>query len=123
MNDKTPALEVFGLCKTYPAFTLKEVSFAVPQGTVMGFIGRNGAGFLQFPNAAADLAYRKFVRCLDVGAQKHPAAEIHHLGEHGKEIGASSVRDEDADVGCDAGEAVLGQALCLHAFKISLAAR
>ena len=37
-------LTVKGLCKTYPSFTLKEVSFALPQGTVMGFIGRNGAG-------------------------------------------------------------------------------
>ena len=44
MTPTTPALEISGLCKTYPAFTLKEVSFAVPQGTVMGFIGRNGAG-------------------------------------------------------------------------------
>ena len=38
------ALEVRGLCKTYPAFTLKNVSFDVPQGAVAGFIGRNGAG-------------------------------------------------------------------------------
>ena len=37
-------LTVKGLCKSYPSFTLKEVSFALPQGTVMGFIGRNGAG-------------------------------------------------------------------------------
>ena len=37
-------LTVKGLCKTYPSFTLKEVSFALPQGTVMGFVGRNGAG-------------------------------------------------------------------------------
>ncbi len=38
------ALEVRGLSKTYPAFTLKDVSFDVPQGAVVGFIGRNGAG-------------------------------------------------------------------------------
>ena len=38
------ALEVRGLCKTYPAFTLKDVSFDVPQGAVVGFIGRNGTG-------------------------------------------------------------------------------
>lgn len=38
------ALEVRGLGKTYPAFTLKDVSFDVPQGAIVGFIGRNGAG-------------------------------------------------------------------------------
>ena len=37
-------LQVEGLCKSYPAFALKDVFFAVPQGAVMGFIGRNGAG-------------------------------------------------------------------------------
>ena len=38
------ALEVRGLTKQYPAFTLKDVSFDVPQGAIVGFIGRNGAG-------------------------------------------------------------------------------
>lgn len=37
-------LKVRGLTKRYPAFTLNGVSFAVPEGAVMGFIGRNGAG-------------------------------------------------------------------------------
>ena len=30
--------------KRYPAFSLESVSFSVPEGAVMGFIGRNGAG-------------------------------------------------------------------------------
>ena len=38
------ALAVKGLCKRYPAFSLENVSFSVPEGAVMGFIGRNGAG-------------------------------------------------------------------------------
>ena len=38
-------LEVEGLCKSYDnSFTLKNVSFAVPTGYIMGFIGPNGAG-------------------------------------------------------------------------------
>lgn len=37
-------LKVKGLKKTYPAFALKEVSFSLEQGKIIGFIGRNGAG-------------------------------------------------------------------------------
>lgn len=37
-------LQVERLSKSYPAFTLSEVSFEVPEGAIMGFIGRNGAG-------------------------------------------------------------------------------
>lgn len=37
-------LTVENLCKTYPEFSLQNVSFSMEEGTVMGFIGRNGAG-------------------------------------------------------------------------------
>ena len=42
MSEKV--LELRGLCKDYPAFHLKNVSFEVERGRIMGFIGRNGAG-------------------------------------------------------------------------------
>lgn len=37
-------LSVRNLCKKYPAFELKNVSFDLPEGYIMGFIGANGAG-------------------------------------------------------------------------------
>lgn len=37
-------LTVKDLKKSYPGFALKEVSFSLPEGAIMGFIGRNGAG-------------------------------------------------------------------------------
>ena len=37
-------LEVKNLNKTYPAFSLKNVSFSLKKGKITGFIGRNGAG-------------------------------------------------------------------------------
>ena len=38
------ALEVKNLCKSYGDFSLKSVSFTLPAGAVMGFVGQNGAG-------------------------------------------------------------------------------
>ena len=38
------AAELKGVCKTYPAFRLNHVSFALEKGKITGFIGRNGAG-------------------------------------------------------------------------------
>lgn len=37
-------LEINGLSKTYPGFALKNVSFSIDKGSIMGFVGRNGAG-------------------------------------------------------------------------------
>ncbi len=38
------AIEIHDLHKSFEGFSLKDISFSVPQGTVMGFIGENGAG-------------------------------------------------------------------------------
>ena len=40
------ALEVKNLSKTYKrsGFALDNVSFGVPKGAIMGFVGENGAG-------------------------------------------------------------------------------
>lgn len=38
------ALDIAGLTKMYRDFTLDSVSFSVPYGSVVGFIGENGAG-------------------------------------------------------------------------------
>lgn len=37
-------LQVEHISKEYPGFRLQDVSFCVREGTIMGFIGRNGAG-------------------------------------------------------------------------------
>lgn len=37
-------LEINGLCKAYDDFSLKDVSFSLPRGYIMGFVGENGSG-------------------------------------------------------------------------------
>ncbi|MCR4402900.1 MAG: ABC transporter ATP-binding protein [Firmicutes bacterium] len=43
-DPDAPALALSGVGKRYPKFELKEVSFVLPRGYIMGFIGPNGAG-------------------------------------------------------------------------------
>lgn len=38
------AIEIKGVTKCYEGFTLDNISFDVPKGCIMGFIGQNGAG-------------------------------------------------------------------------------
>ncbi|WP_297567024.1 ABC transporter ATP-binding protein [uncultured Faecalibaculum sp.] len=40
----TPALSVRQLCKHFPKFSLQDITFDVPQGSVVGLIGENGSG-------------------------------------------------------------------------------
>lgn len=37
-------LEVTGLNKSYPGFSLQDISFVIPDGCIVGCIGNNGAG-------------------------------------------------------------------------------
>lgn len=38
------AIEIHGLCKTYDGFALKNLDLTLPKGSIMGFVGQNGAG-------------------------------------------------------------------------------
>lgn len=44
MPDYENSIEIKELTKKYDGFTLDAISFAVPRGCIMGFIGQNGAG-------------------------------------------------------------------------------
>ena len=44
MNTAANALEIKGLTKHYPAFCLDHIDLTLPMGSVMGYIGENGAG-------------------------------------------------------------------------------
>ena len=44
MSDYENAIEIKGVTKKYKGFTLDNISFDLPKGCIMGFIGQNGAG-------------------------------------------------------------------------------
>ncbi len=44
MNDYENAIEINGLTKRYDGFTLDRLSLNTAKGSIMGFIGQNGAG-------------------------------------------------------------------------------
>ncbi len=54
----TNALTVSGLTKKYKEFTLSDISFEVPQGTIVGLIGENGAGKSTIINAVLGLVQK-----------------------------------------------------------------
>ena len=51
------AIEMRNVCKAYPGFSLKNVSFTVPKGLCCGFVGANGAGKTTIIRMLAGLAY------------------------------------------------------------------
>ena len=44
MTDYENAVEINGLTKKYDGFTLDNITFSVPKGSIMGFVGQNGSG-------------------------------------------------------------------------------
>ena len=53
------ALEIDGVCKSYEGFALKEVSFRLPRGYIMGLIGPNGAGKTTLIKLVLNLVHRE----------------------------------------------------------------
>ncbi|MDO4288612.1 MAG: ABC transporter ATP-binding protein [Eubacterium sp.] len=52
------AIEIKNLTKHYKDFSLKDVSFSLPAGSIMGFIGENGAGKTTVIKAILNLIHR-----------------------------------------------------------------
>lgn len=74
------AIEIHDLCKTYPGFSLKDVSFTVPEGLCCGFVGPNGAGKSTTLRLLAGLAFPDsgHIRLLE-----RPVSDIGVKGEIG----------------------------------------
>ncbi|MCR5109663.1 MAG: ABC transporter ATP-binding protein [Ruminococcus sp.] len=49
-------LEIKNLCKKYDDFELKDVSFSLPKGYIMGFVGENGSGKTTTIRSILDMA-------------------------------------------------------------------
>ena len=60
-------LQVEGLSKRYDGFHLEDISFTLPPGYIMGFIGRNGAGKTTTIKAMLDLVHRDSGRVTILG--------------------------------------------------------
>jgi len=78
----TEALGVIGLRKTYPGFVLKDVSFSLPAGHVMGLVGPNGAGKTTIIKLIMNLVRRDAgeVRVFGLDNRLHEAAAKAHIG-------------------------------------------
>lgn len=65
-------LELRGVCKDYRDFQLRDVSFALPGGAIMGFVGENGAGKTTTLKCILGLARREAGEVLLFGKPMDP---------------------------------------------------
>ena len=50
-------LEIKGLVKRYKGFSLKDITFTLPKGYIMGYVGQNGAGKTTTINCINDICH------------------------------------------------------------------
>lgn len=76
------AVTVRGLCKQYPAFALKDVSFDIAPGRITGFIGRNGAGKTTTIKSVLRLVHADGgeIRCFGMPLEENEAVIKQRLG-------------------------------------------
>jgi len=75
-------LEVNGLVKRYPAFSLDSVSFSLPEGCVTGFIGTNGAGKTTTIRSILNLTHKDMgtIKIFGLDAGEHEQAIKDRIG-------------------------------------------
>ncbi len=80
-------LEVNALCKSYNNFNLSNISFALPEGYIMGYIGKNGAGKTTTINLITHLCRAKSGTVVIDGLcyEDNPHAYLEKIGYIGDE--------------------------------------
>ncbi len=76
------ALSVKNLNKKYPSFSLKDVSFSVKPGQIMGFIGRNGAGKTTTLKSIMNLIHYESgeIKAFDLDMKEHELVNKQRIG-------------------------------------------
>lgn len=76
------ALSVKNLNKKYPSFSLKDVSFSVKPGEIMGFIGRNGAGKTTTLKSIMNLIHYESgeIKAFDLDMKEHELDNKQRIG-------------------------------------------
>ena len=76
----TNALTISDVTKMYPGFKLDHVSFTVPEGTIVGLIGENGAGKSTIINASMGLIAKDEGRIVVLGDEALANATKEQIG-------------------------------------------
>lgn len=88
-------LEVTHLSKEYPGFALQDISFSLPAGYIMGYVGQNGAGKTTTLNAITHLSHcQGTVQIDEIRYDKDPVKYLEAIGF----VGDSSYFPEDMNL-------------------------